>query len=160
MASTPSAFLASPAKALQIAASAKVVAVLGARTDAAGKQRPAYYVPEYLSDDGVEIIPVPIKPEPGSYPGGAAPVNGLAELKKRRRSNVDVLCCFRRPEDLPSAEEVLAAGPPKCLWLQSGIRNPELERAVAESGAGVVVVADRCMKVDRAAARAEKGSKM
>lgn len=160
--------IASPATAMKIAASARVVAVLGARTDATSKQKPAFFVPQYLVDDGVEVIPIPIRPEPGSFPGGAKPVSGLAALKERCAGSsnsgaggasgggVDVLCCFRRPEDLPSAQEILDAGPPRCLWLQSGIRNEELERAVAGAGAGVVVVADRCMKLDRAAAKASK----
>lgn len=156
-----SAVLVSPAKALQIAAGARVVAVLGARTDL-NRTRAAYYVAEFLHNDGVEIIPLPVKPEEGSYPGGARPLAGglaaLAALQQR----VDVLCCFRKPEDLPSAEEIVAARP-KVLWLQSGIRSPQLEEAVvARSGAGgagddeILVVADRCMKLDRAAAKASK----
>ena len=154
--------LASPSRALQIAASAKLVAVLGARTE---KMRPAYRVTDFLYKDGVEIIPLPVRPEEGSYPGGAQPLpGGLAALASLPR-RVDVLCCFRRPEDLPTAEEIIAANP-KVLWLQSGIRNPELEEAVAtaasaSSGGGekeerIEVVADRCMKLDRAAAKASK----
>lgn len=155
--------LASPSQALQIAGAARVVAVLGARTDAS-RSRPAFYVAEFLSNDGVRIIPLPVAPatgqasEGGNFPGGAQPVPGglaaLASLPER----VDVLCCFRRPEDLPSAEEIVAARP-KVLWLQSGIRSPALEEAVANAKSGeegIVVVADRCMKLDRAAAKASK----
>lgn len=168
MASSSSSVLVAPSRALQLAASAKLVAVLGARTDA-NRSRPAFYVAEFLSNDGVEIIPLPVRPEEGTFPGGAKPLLGglsaLSSLPKR----VDVLCCFRRPEDLPSADEVIAARP-RVLWLQSGIRNPALEEAVARSGGGggdansgaaadndkILVVADRCMKLDRAAAKASR----
>lgn len=148
--------LASPSRALHIAASARVVAVLGARTD---MTRPAFYVAEFLSNDGVRIIPLPIKPESGTYPGNAQPLSGGLAALATLPDRVDVLCCFRRPEDLPSADEVIAARP-KVLWLQSGIRNLELEEAVASAGRleeqKIVVVADRCMKLDRAAAKASK----
>ena len=159
------AVLATPSRALQIAAAARVVAVLGARTDAS-RTRPAFYVADFLSNDGVRVIPLPVSPptgpssEEGSFPGNAPPLPGglaaLASLPER----VDVLCCFRRPEDLPSAEEIVAARP-KVLWLQSGIRSPALEEAVAKASVagseeGIVVVADRCMKLDRAAAKASK----
>lgn len=43
---------------LQIAISAKRVAVLGIKTEAQASQ-PAFFVPEYLQSVGVEIIPVP-----------------------------------------------------------------------------------------------------
>lgn len=161
-----SSVLASPAKALQVAAAANVVAVLGARTYL-NRTRAAYYVAEFLHNDGVEILPIPAKPEEGSYPGDARPLpGGLAALASSPR-RIDVLCCFRRSEDIPSAEEIVAARP-RVLWLQSGIRNPQLEEAVARSaaaaGAGggggdgeeILVVADRCMKLDRAAAKASK----
>lgn len=138
--------------------------MLGARTDAS-RSRPAFYVAEFLSNDGVTVIPLPVTPldgpsEEGDFPGRRKPLPGglraLASLPER----VDVLCCFRRPEDLPSAEEIVAARP-KVLWLQSGIRSPALEEAVAnaksgEEEEGIVVVADRCMKLDRAAAKASK----
>lgn len=56
---------------------------------------------------------------------------------------------FRKPEDLMGhLEDILAKQPrPKCVWLQSGIRHEEFEQAVAD--AGITVVADRCLKVDR-----------
>ena len=150
--------LASPSRALQIAAAARVVAVLGARTDA-NRTRPAFFVAEFLSNDGVKIISLPVRPEEGRYPGNAQPLPSLAALASLPE-RVDVLCCFRRPEDLPSAEEIVAARP-KVLWLQSGIRSPALEEAVAKATVAgseepIVVVSDRCMKLDRAAAKASK----
>ena len=80
------AVLATPSRALQIAAAARVVAVLGARTDAS-RTRPAFYVADFLSNDGVRVIPLPVSPptgpssEEGSFPGNAPPLpGGLAAL--------------------------------------------------------------------------------
>ena len=39
---------------------------------------------------------------------------------------------------------------PKTVWLQSGITNPQVEEELAR--AGIKVVADRCLKVEREAA--------
>ena len=62
----------------------------------------------------------------------------------------DMVDVFRRYEDLPAVlDEVLALDPlPKYLWLQQGLRHPQVaDRARA---AGVTVVMDRCLKVDYA----------
>lgn len=47
-----------PLLILQIAASAKTVAVLGIKTEAQAGQ-PAFFVAEYLQSLGVHVIPVP-----------------------------------------------------------------------------------------------------
>ena len=46
-------------------------------------------------------------------------------------------------------EDILAVLP-KTVWLQSGITNPQVEEELAR--AGIKVVADRCLKVEREAA--------
>ena len=56
--STPAVHLLPAAALLQIAISAKTVAVLGIKTENQAGQ-PAYYVPEYLQGVGCKIIPVP-----------------------------------------------------------------------------------------------------
>ena len=54
--------------------------------------------------------------------------------------------------------DLLAAAPrPRAVWLQSGIRCPPAEEALAR--AGVLVVADRCLMVEHRAAAAG-GSRM
>ena len=130
---------------VQIAGEAKTVAVLGIKTVAHASQ-PAYFVPEYLQTTGVDIIPVPVYyPEIKEILG--EPV--IRDLKQIKR-DVDVLDVFRRPQDLPAhLPDILAMNPrPACVWLQSGISNPEFEQALADHGIKVVV--SRCMKVDRA----------
>ncbi|KAI3426167.1 hypothetical protein D9Q98_008544 [Chlorella vulgaris] len=135
----------SATEAQQIAARAKTVAVLGIKTESQASQ-PAYFVAEYLQSCGVHIIPVPVY-----YPDvkeilGQPVVRDLKQIQ----AHVDVLDVFRRPQDLQQHLDDILALRPDCVWLQSGISNPEFEAQLAE--AGIKVVPDRCLKVDRAAA--------
>lgn len=60
----------------------------------------------------------------------------------------DIVDCFRRPEDLPAVvEEAIAVGA-KVVWFQLGLRNDEAARRARE--AGLVVVQDRCLKIEHA----------
>ena len=68
---------------------------------------------------------------------------------------LNAIIFFKRPADLPPPADVLAAAP-RIAWLQKGIRAPEWEAQIAAGG--VEVVADRCVKKDRAAADAGGGS--
>jgi predicted CoA-binding protein len=55
---------------------------------------------------------------------------------------------FRKPEEvLPIADEAIAVGA-KVLWLQLGIRNEEAAQKARD--AGLIVVQDRCMKIEHA----------
>ena len=63
---------------------------------------------------------------------------------------IHILDVFRRPQDLPGHLDDILAAKPKVVWLQSGISNPEFEQQLAD--AGIMVVADRCLKVDHQAA--------
>lgn len=61
---------------------------------------------------------------------------------------VDIVDVFRRSEAvLPVAEDAVAAGA-RALWLQSGVVNQEAALYAAENG--LIVVMDRCIKVDHA----------
>lgn len=136
------------ARARALAASLRRVAVFGARP-LTKLDRPAAYVPAFLVERGVQVIPVPDPaPEPGGYPGGEPAT--LASLPP----GLDAIIFFKRPADLPPAAAVVAARP-RIAWLQEGIRAPDWEAAVAAGG--IEVVADRCSKKDRAAADAAGG---
>jgi predicted CoA-binding protein len=134
-------------EAIKIAGSAKTVAVLGIKTIAQASQA-AYFVPEFLQSTGIEIIPVPIYYPEVKEILGKGVVRDLKEITRP----VDVLDVFRRPQDLPQhLNDILAMNPrPTCVWLQSGISNPEFEMKLAE--AGIKVVSNRCLKVDRTSA--------
>lgn len=148
-AARPMADVNDAVRARQIAGAARRVAVVGIRPDSL-TDRAATFVPAALAADGVAIVPVPIPPGEATSYLGAAPVS-LADLARGPR--VDAVVIFKRPADLPPAASIIACAP-GAVWLQSGIRRPEWEAEVA--AAGIPVVADRCIKVDRAAAKAAR----
>lgn len=76
---------------------------------------------------------------------GEAVVRDLKQIKEP----VDILNVFRRPQDLPAHLDDMLALRPGCVWLQSGISSPEVERKLSE--AGIPVVVSRCLMVDRRA---------
>lgn len=121
--------------------SARRVAVLGIKTEQQLGQ-PAFYVPEYLAQAGVDVVPVPVY-----YPE----VTHILERPVFRRlvdipGDIDVVDVFRRPQDLEQHLEDLLAKKPRAVWFQSGIRHDAVARRLAE--AGIQVVQDRCLMVD------------
>jgi predicted CoA-binding protein len=135
--------------AVRLAGAARVVAVLGIKPESHASQ-PAHFVPSFLAERGVEVVPVPV------YFPTVTEILGrpvVRDLKEIRRS-VDVLDVFRRPADLAShLSDILAMEPrPNCVWMQTGIRDAAFETAIA--AAGIPLVVDRCLMVHRAAAEA------
>jgi len=120
---------------------ARRVAVLGIKTEAQSSQA-AFYVPAFLKQAGVEVIPVPVYyPEVREILG--SPVyRKLADVP----GPIDIVDVFRRPADIPAHVEDLKALRPRAVWFQSGIRHDEAARALA--AAGILVVQDRCLMVD------------
>lgn len=117
------------------------VAVLGIKTEAQAEQ-PAFSVPKYLQDHGVEVVPVPVY-----YPD----VKDILGRPVYRRvgdipGEVDVVDVFRRPVDIPGHLPDLLAKRPAAVWFQLGIRNDAAAEELAR--AGVLVVQDRCLKVE------------
>jgi uncharacterized protein len=109
---------------------------------------PAYYVPKALKESGMRIIPVPVYHPEATHILDEPVVRDLKALNQK----VDIVDVFRRPPDLPAhLEDILAMNPPPgCVWLQSGISNPDFEQRLVKEGIPVVV--SRCLMVDRAAA--------
>jgi predicted CoA-binding protein len=120
---------------------AKRVAVLGIKTEAQGGQ-PAFYVPKYLADAGLEVIPVPV------YYPEVQTILGRPVYRKVSDvpGPIDIVDVFRRPADLMSHLDDLLAAKPRAVWLQSGIAHDEFARRLAE--AGILVVQDRCLMVE------------
>jgi predicted CoA-binding protein len=125
----------------ELARDAKRVAVLGAHPD---PTRPAHYVPADLHAQGVELWAVNAA-NVGQTLWGKPVAATLAELQ----TPIDVVDVFRRPDALMDhLDDLLAMSPlPKCVWLQSGIRNDAFAQAL--EARGVAVVQDRCMMVER-----------
>ena len=123
------------AKALR---GARVVAILGAHSD---PSRAAFYVPEYLHAQGYRILPV--NPGLAGRTLWGEPVRAsLAEISE----SVDVLDVFRRSAQVADHADQILALRPGLVWLQSGIRNDAVARALED--AGIPVVQDRCLMVE------------
>jgi predicted CoA-binding protein len=121
--------------------SARRVAVLGIKTDAARGQ-PAFYVPQALQQMGLEIVPVPV------YYPDATEILGQKVYRKVADvpGEVDIVDIFRRSGDVAGHLPDLLAKKPRAVWLQSGIRDDRTASALAR--AGILVVQDRCLMVD------------
>jgi predicted CoA-binding protein len=121
--------------------SARRVGVLGIKTENQSGQ-PAYYVPEYLQRVGYEIVPIPVY-----YPEAT---EILGEKVYRRVADVpgplDLVIVFRRSHDVPDHVEDLIDAHPAAVWFQSGIRNEDASRKLAQ--AGIQVVQDRCTMIE------------
>jgi predicted CoA-binding protein len=120
---------------------ARRVAVLGIKTEEQASQ-PAFYVAQYLAQAGVDVIPVPVYYPEVTQILGKPVVRKLAEIQ----GPVDIVDVFRRPQDIPAHLDDLLAAKPKAVWLQLGIRNEQVAKALAE--AGIEVVQDRCLMVE------------
>jgi predicted CoA-binding protein len=119
----------------------KRVAVLGMKTENQSGQ-PAFYVPDYLSRAGFDVVPVPVYyPEVTTILG--RPVHRkVADVP----GEVDMVVVFRRSSDVPPHVDDLLEKHPKVVWMQSGISHPDAARRLAE--AGIQVVQDRCAMVE------------
>lgn len=126
------------------------IAVLGA---SARRQRPAYEVPAYLARHGYDIIPVNPR-HAGEELHGRTVLASLSEISEK----VDIVDVFRRAEDVDGhVEEILAMRPlPEVVWLQLGIRNDDAARRLG--AAGIVVVQDRCTKIEHERGLADSGA--
>jgi hypothetical protein len=128
---------------LDILRQARRIAVLGIRPESHA-HKPAHAVPKYLQAHGYEVLPVVVKQEEGGAPIlGQPPYARVADVP----GEVDVVDVFRKPEDIPAHVEDLLAKRPRVVWFQLGIRNEEAAERLAR--AGIRVVQDRCMKLER-----------
>ncbi len=103
--------------------------------------RPSNFAAKYLLDHGYRVYPV--NPSYQSVLGQTC-YPSLADIPDR----IDVVDCFRRPEDTPElARQAVSIGA-RVLWLQLGVVNEEAARIATEGGLEVVM--DRCMKIEYA----------
>jgi predicted CoA-binding protein len=103
--------------------------------------RDANHVARYLLERGYEVIPV--------YPRG----DEILGRRVYRRvqdvpGRVDIVDVFRRVEAVPDVVDDAIAAQARAVWLQSGLVHEEAARRAHE--AGLVVVMDRCLRVEHA----------
>ncbi|KAK9843999.1 hypothetical protein WJX81_001627 [Elliptochloris bilobata] len=133
-----------PDEAVEIAGKAQLVGVLGIAPEAKA-DRPAHFVAKAVQASGARVIPIPVYYPDATTILGERVYRKVADVPERP---LDVLDVFRRPEDLHLHLDDIIQAKPKVVWLQSGITEPAFEEELAR--AGIRVVADRCLKVDRA----------
>ena len=112
------------------------IAVLGIKTETQ-RDRPAFYVPEYMARAGYDIVPVPVYFPDATEIMGRPVYRTLADVPQP----VDMVNVFRRSHDIPPHLPDILAAHPKVVWIQTGIRNDAVAEALAR--AGIQVVQDR-----------------
>ena len=117
---------------------ARTIAVVGLSRN---WYRPSNFAAKYMQEHGYTVIPV--NPAYDEVLGERC----YASLREIEQP-VDMVDCFRKPEDLPPIlDDAIAIGA-RCLWLQIGVINLEVARAAHEAGMDVVM--DRCVKIEHA----------
>jgi uncharacterized protein len=106
-------------------------------------EKAAYYVPDYLHEEGYRILGV--NPKLAGQTMFDNPVRAtLAELTEP----VDLVDVFRRSEQVGDhVEDILAMKPrPRVVWMQLGIKNEDAAKVL--EAAGITVVQNRCTLAD------------
>jgi hypothetical protein len=125
--------------------SARTIAVVGLSGDPG---RPSHGVARAMQAYGCRIVPV--NPKLDGWRGERAfPTLTAAVAARPPGAPIDIVDVFRRPEHVAAlVEECLQLGLP-VLWLQLGVID---EAAAARAqAAGMTVVMDRCILVERRA---------
>ena len=118
----------------------RTVAVVGLSDKA---YRTSHAIARALQRFGFKILPV--NPNLTGPVLGEEPYATVEEIP----GPVDIVDVFRSSEKvMPVAQDAVAAGA-KTLWMQSGVVNEEAAAYAKEHG--LIVVMDRCIKVDYAA---------
>jgi predicted CoA-binding protein len=128
----------------QLLSTARTIAVVGLSIK---PERASHEVAHYLQQHGHRIIPV----NPTYAGQSILGEHCYATLTQATREHgvIDVVQCFRKPEEIvPVVEEAVAIGA-RCLWMQLGIVNEEAAQLARK--AGMMVVMDRCMKIEHMA---------
>lgn len=124
----------------EILSGSPTIAVLGIHHE---PEKAAFYVPEYLHDEGYRIIGVNPQFE-GQEIFGEKVRATLAEIAEP----IDIVDVFRRSELIPQhVEDILAMKPrPRVVWMQLGIKNEDAAKVL--EAAGITVVQNRCTLAD------------
>jgi predicted CoA-binding protein len=128
------------ARLREILLGSPTVAVLGIHTE---PEKAAFYVPEYLYDEGYRVIGVNPR-----FAGQTLFGETVQALLRDVVVPVDLVDVFRRSGAVGEhVDDILAmAHRPRVVWLQLGIRNDEAARRL--ESAGIVVVQNRCTLAD------------
>ncbi|HRL66024.1 MAG TPA: CoA-binding protein [Ottowia sp.] len=114
--------------------------------------RPSFFAAKYMQTHGFRIVPVNplVARESGRILGERAwaSVRKADAAIRAEGGRIDMVDCFRKSEDIPPlADDAVAIGA-KCLWLQLGVVNENAARAAED--AGLLVIQNRCVKIEHA----------
>jgi predicted CoA-binding protein len=128
------------ARLREILAGSPTVAVLGIHRE---PEKAAFYVPEYLHDEGYRVIGV--NPE---FKDETLFGEKVRSTLKEIGEPIDIVDVFRRPELIPThVDDILAMTPkPKVVWFQLGIKHDEAAKKLEDNG--ILVVQNRCTLAD------------
>ena len=105
-------------------------------------ERPSHSVAAYLQRAGYTIVPV--------NPAGGVTLGETVYPDLRAAAAaagpIDIVNIFRRSEFIPALLDQLLEVRPQLVWMQMGIRHPEVAQRLED--AGIAVVMDRCLAVD------------
>ncbi len=127
-----------PTDIIRLLKESKSIAVVGLSPK---ENRPSNMVGRYLINAGYIVYPV----NPGQNEIlGRTCYADLAAIAEP----IDIVDIFRKAEDvLPIVEQLLELQPlPRAVWMQQGVINETAAELAREKG--VMVVMDRCIKVD------------
>jgi predicted CoA-binding protein len=127
------------ARLAELVRNARRIAVVGLSRK---PERPSHGVAAYLQRAGYTIVPV--------HPAGGVtlgePVYPDLRSAAAAAGPIDIVNIFRRSEHIPALLDQLLEVHPQLVWMQMGIRHPEVARRLED--AGIPVVMDRCLAVD------------
>jgi predicted CoA-binding protein len=120
--------------------SCRTVAVVGLSPK---PHRDSFRVAQYMQAQGWRIVP--INPNAAEILGEKA-YPSLTEAARHER--IELVDCFRNSADIPPVvDEAIAIGA-KAVWMQLGIEHAAA--ADKARAAGLLVVQNRCLKIDHA----------
>jgi uncharacterized protein len=135
--------LLTPDQAEALLRSARRIAVLGIKPESR-RELAAYWIPEYLASVGYQIVPVPVRYPDETEILGRPVVRTLGDIE----GPVDILSIFRKPEDLPTHLDEILDLRPGAVWIQSGLLNENVARAIVGAGIPVVVSCIACARAE------------
>jgi predicted CoA-binding protein len=124
----------------------KTIAIVGISRN---RHRDSHYVGRYLQNAGYKIFPV----NPGAETIlGVKAYDNLASIPEK----IDAVDVFVNPKYVPQIVDQAIDIKPKAIWLQlgAGTHPAEVEKA---KNAGVILVQNRCIKVDHQFLIRDKG---
>jgi predicted CoA-binding protein len=125
---------------VQLLREVRTIAVVGCSPK---PDRDSHRVASYLQGAGYRVVPV--NPAAEEILGEQC-YSDVASIPED--ITVDIVDVFRRSEHVQTIVDQAIGRSVRAVWLQLGITHPEAEQRARD--AGLVVVSDRCLKVEHA----------